>query len=382
MGKNKFFIVSFVAVALLMFIFVAAQIPGAHQSPSDLPVAIVNEDNGDMSATIVDTIQEQSTQKSGGEAQTIEWQAFDNKQEMMAALDNQEVYGALLIPENYSNQFASLQSENPASPVIEAFISEGSNTMVANILNQAFNGMLGQMNGMISEQMLGQVEEAGAPLSAEQARLFTKPVQMEITQLHETGEMGNAPLSLFQPIWIGSLAGAVLLFLAGKDRVFSTVKSKFKFRLTQVIIAVIIGFIAGFSLPWFTTFMLGYEYENFITLALFLSITSMSFILMILATMTWIGFGGIVIFVLLLFFGLPILQMAPEMLPEFYRDWIYPWLPMRFMLEGVRDILFFNESVWNSSTTVLAWIFSIGAILQLSKVWLRKNSDSQNGSTS
>lgn len=142
--------------------------------------------------------------------------------------------------------------------------------------------------------------------------------------------------------------------------------------MIQVLTALVLGLLAGFSLTWFTTFMLGYEYDSFLTVASFLSITGFSFILLILTTMTWIGFGGIIIFVLLMFYGLPLVQMAPEMLPAFYQNWIYPWIPMRFMIDGLGEILFFSGSLWNRSTTVLIWILIISAIFQLSKIWVRK----------
>ncbi|HIV82876.1 MAG TPA: DUF3533 domain-containing protein [Candidatus Salinicoccus merdavium] len=372
MKENKFLYASFAAVIVLIFLFSAAQIPAAHQSPSDLPVAFVNEDEGEMGETLIERIKSQSSEMSTEGEQPIEWEIFGSKEEMMDALNDREIYGAFVIPGDYTEKSASLQSPEPQSPELEAFISQGSNMIVANVVEQAVSGMVEQMNQMMSEQMLAAAEESDASLSAEQVGIFAEPIQLNITHLHETGEMANAPLSLFQPLWMGSLISAILLFLAGKNRTFTNVKEKFKFRMIQVLTALVLGLLAGFSLTWFTTFMLGYEYDSFLTVASFLSITGFSFILLILTTMTWIGFGGIIIFVLLMFYGLPLVQMAPEMLPAFYQNWIYPWIPMRFMIDGLGEILFFSGSLWNRSTTVLIWILIISAIFQLSKIWVRK----------
>lgn len=66
-----------------------------------------------------------------------------------------------------------------------------------------------------------------------------------------------------------------------------------------------------------------------------------------------------------MFFGLPLLQLAPEQLPTFYTDWVTPWLPMRFLIDGLKDILFFNQSVWNKETIVLSVIFIVSSVLIL-----------------
>ena len=76
--------------------------------------------------------------------------------------------------------------------------------------------------------------------------------------------------------------------------------------------------------------------------ALFLSIT-FSFFLMISAVLSLVGLKGIGLFALLLFFGAPLLSLAPEMLSPFYQDWVYSWLPMKFMIEGLREIFFFEK---------------------------------------
>jgi hypothetical protein len=73
-----------------------------------------------------------------------------------------------------------------------------------------------------------------------------------------------------------------------------------------------------------------------------------------------LGIRGIAVFallLLLLLFGAPLLPMAPEMMPLFYRDWVYPWLPMRFMVEGLRELFFFGKGLtWGSPVSTLVWI--------------------------
>ena len=103
--------------------------------------------------------------------------------------------------------------------------------------------------------------------------------------------------------------------------------------------------------------MVGLNIPDFMDTALFLSITSFSFFLMISAVLSLAGIKGIAIFVLMLFFGAPLLALAPEMMSPFYRDWIYSWLPMRFMIEGLRELFFFGKGLtWNTPVSVLVWV--------------------------
>jgi ABC-type polysaccharide/polyol phosphate export permease len=76
--------------------------------------------------------------------------------------------------------------------------------------------------------------------------------------------------------------------------------------------------------------------------------------------------------------------MAPEMMSPFYRDWIYSWLPMRSMIEGLRELFFFGEGLtWNTSVSVLFWIGLISMIVILGTALKRNRlneaaSDSRN----
>lgn len=170
-----------------------------------------------------------------------------------------------------------------------------------------------------------------------------------------------------------------MLLLAGKNRKKRTTSAQIRFGIIQVLIAIGLGLglVAGFSLTWLTTLVLGFEFASFLNVAFFLSIASIGFTLLMLATLTWTGIGGVPIYGLLMFFSLPLLQLGPEMLPTFYYNWIYPWLPMRFMFDGLREILYFNGPVWSTSTSVLIWIALISIFVLIANSWmpLKQNSN-------
>lgn len=367
MKEKKYFLLGFIAVLVLLVIFVSTQIPIAHQSIKNLPIALVVEDDGQMGQTLVKTILENSKAMQSGYQPMVDWVILANQEEMKQKMADQHLYGAIVIPADFTERYMSLQTATPTSPELQLFINQGKNANVATVVTQTLTGMITQMNQVMSNQLLINIEQNNISLSIEQARIFTAPIHSTTTILHETGSLGNAPLSLFQPLWMASIISAVLLWSAGKDRTFTTLTEQLKFRLVQGLFAIALGITAGFSLTWLTSVMLHYEFTSFGTVALFLSLTSTSFILLILAVVSWIGMAGIPIFVLLMFFGLPLLQLAPEMLPIFYKDWIYPWLPIRFMFDGIRDILFYNGTVWSSAVVSLLWIAVVSLIALLAK---------------
>ena len=382
MKENKFFGIAFIAVLFLSFIFVATQIPGAHSSPKDLPIGLVLEDEGNMGQTFVEMIQKnpQATKES-----PFKWVVFKNEQDMNEKLANQELYGAIYIPKDFSEKYASFQTPTPTSATLKIYISQGENANVATMVTQALSTMVEKMNDNVSAQLLAVTEKNNISLNANQARTYTTPIQSELVNVHETGKLSNAPLSFFQPIWISSLISAILLWFTGRNCKFNTVLEQLKFRVFQALIAIIIGLFGGYLLTWYSTWMLDYEFADVHHVALFLSLTCATFILLILAITTWIQFASLPIFILLMFFGLPLLQIAPEMLPSFYTDWIYPWLPFRFMFEGLKEILFFSGELWSSAAVTLCWIAVVSILVLLLSVVKRssyKEDNSAEGITS
>jgi hypothetical protein len=128
------------------------------------------------------------------------------------------------------------------------------------------------------------------------------------------------------------LAGAAIIFIAVSKLPITNRKENLITKIGQILLGAVVSLVVGFGLTWLASDMVGLHIPQFTDTALFLSITSFSFFLMISAVLSWLGIRSIALFALLLFFGAPLLSMAPEMMSPFYRDWIFSWLPMRFMI--------------------------------------------------
>jgi YhgE/Pip-like protein len=373
--KNKLLLLSPVIALLVVFIFSLTLFPTVQPKPKNLPIAIVNEDQGveipnqpkmNMGQTIVDNMKKTSKSE---EEPAVKWVEVQNKEAVQKGLNNQEYYAALVIPKDFSTKQASLRTPQPSSPEVEIFINQGMNTAASTMAGQMLNAIVDNMNNTVRTQLLEGLKAKGATLTADQVSNVVTPITKKVTNVNEIGKNsanGNSPMSLFQPLWIASLASAAIIFIAISKTQVGTRKENFVLKLKQIVTGAIATLVIGFGLTWIADGMVGLNIPNFTDTALFLSITSFCFFLMISAVLSLVGLKGIGLFALLLFFGAPLLALAPEMMSPFYQDWIYSWLPMRFMIEGLREIFFFGKGLaWNTPLTVLVWIGVVSMVIIL-----------------
>lgn len=382
--KNKFFILAPIAAIVAVFIFSLTLFPSVQPQPKNLPIAIVNEDEGvtipgqgemNLGNTMLEMMQQNAVAASGDDEPAVKWIQVESKDAVLKGLDDKDYYAALVIPADYSVQQSSLATPAPTNPALEIYINQGMNTVAATMATQLLNTMVDTMNTNVRTQLLAGFAAQNMSLTAEQVAAIAVPIEKIVTTVNAPGPnsaSGNMPLSLFQPLWIGSLAAAVILFFAAKKHPVDTTQRRFMQRLIQLGVAVIAAFIIGFGLPWLADAMVGFDIPEYMPTALFLTITTLAFIAMILAVLSVIGFPGIAIFVLLLFFGAPLLSFAPEMLSGFYQDFVYSWLPMRFMIEGLREIFFFGTGVTWANTQVLVWIMIVSILVILLSAFMPK----------
>ena len=381
MFKNKLLLLSPVIALLVVFIFSLTLFPTVQPQPKNLPIAIVNEDQGVeipnqpkmiMGQTIVDNMKKTSKSE---EEPAVKWVEVKNKEVVQKGLNNQEYYAALVIPKDFSTKQASLRTPQPSSPEVEIFINQGMNTAASTMAGQMLNTVVDNMNNNVRIQLLEGLKAKGATLTTDEAAKLVTPITKKVKNVNEVGKNsanGNSPISLFQPLWIASLASAAIIFMAIRNMPVGSRKENFVLKVKQIITGAVAAVVVGFGLTWIADGMIGLNISNFTDTALFLSITSFSFFLMISAVLSLVGLKGIGVFALLLFFGAPLLSLAPEMLSPFYQDWVYTWLPMRFMIEGLREIFFFGKGLsWSTPVTVLVWIGVVSMVIILMTAFKR-----------
>ncbi|MEK3699263.1 ABC transporter permease [Paenibacillus sp. FSL R10-2199] len=370
--KNKLIVTLPIIVIAVIFIFSLAMIPSINPAPHNLPIAIVNEDQGltapkvNIGETIVSDIQSEILANSDGNS-AIKWIEVGSEVEAKSGLDNQDYYAALVIPKDFSERQASLMTLDPSSPRMQMYINQGMNASASSVAGQMLNHAVDAINKKLCAELLEAIDQKGAMLSTKQAAALASPIVSEIINVNATGTHsanGNSPVLMLQPLWMACLIGNVIFLLVKNKQNYVNRNDRLWANIVQFLWGAIIALAAGFSFTWFAG-RWGVHTPHFTDTALFLAIAYLAFFLMIAAVFSWIGLKGMIIFVLLLFFGAPLLSFAPELLSLFYRDWILSWLPMRFMVDGLRELLFFGQGLsMNHPTFVLIWI-AFGSLLVL-----------------
>ncbi|WP_285768534.1 DUF3533 domain-containing protein [Peribacillus sp. SI8-4] len=375
MVKNKMAFLAPVIALAVVLIFSLTLVPSVNPTPKNLPIAFVNEDQGmtlpdrtkvNMGEKTANLIKTSAKAKSGNEP-VVDWVTVKSYKEVKQGLDERKYYAALVLPKDFSQKQASLQTPNPSSPTVQILVNQGMNTMASTLAGQMLNGIVDNMNENIRTQLLTGFDKQAGTLTTKQAAALASPIIKNVINVNETGTHsanGNAPVSLFQPLWMACIAGAAFLTVMLNKLSFASRREKFANQLVQVLIGAVLAILVGFGLTWMAD-AVGMHIPNFTNIAWFLSIAYFSFFLMISAALSWLGMKGLPLFVIILFFGAPLLSMAPELMSSFYTDWIYSWLPMRFMVDGLRELFFFDKGLsWNHPTAVLVGI-GIGGLAVL-----------------
>ena len=370
--KNKFFIIPFIAILVVSAIFLAAQIPTAKVSPKDLPIAFVNEDQGEMSATLAAKLLENAPD-------AIKFIEYDSVNEMKEGMDNRDTYAGFVIPESFSTQIASLQGETPEQAIVQIYLNEGYNSTVSTTAETMLQKIVAQLSTTVSEQMttqLAQVTEQMklqvegneilaamvSPVKPEMVALLANPITSETIKVNPAGDLASLPMGLFSAVWMSSILGALMFYMEGNALKEPTLRQQRKVQLGQLLLPIPYSFFGGYAITLIATWLLGYEFTSFNDVALTLTIALLGFTYLVSAGLKLVKIIIVPIFAILMFFGLPLLQMAPEMIPTFYHDFVLPWLPMRFLIDALKEVVFFGNDVINSYSSVLLWI-AVGSII-------------------
>ncbi len=204
--KINFYYYHQVIALLVVFIFSLTLFPTVQPQPKNLPIAIVNEDQGveipnqpkmNMGQTIVDNMKKTSKSE---EEPAVKWIEVKNEETLQNGLNDQEYYAALVIPKDFSTKQASLRTPHPSSPEVEIFINQGMNTAASTMAGQMLNGVVDNMNNTVRAQLLEGYKAKGVTLTADQVSNVVTPITKKVINVNEIGKNsanGNSPISLF-----------------------------------------------------------------------------------------------------------------------------------------------------------------------------------------
>lgn len=228
----------------------------------------------------------------------------------------------------------------PSGPKIELIINQGKNPMVTNSLSAALNG-LAASSGLVFETSY-------------------------VNELPENMGIGVTHMILMILTYLGSYAtGAVIAGVLKPRR--NDKRGLLVGSAVQVAYAFLCALLVGVAAATVLQVGLGGTIP-FVDLALFVALAAFSFQLLVIGSLKLLGTAGMIVPIGLLVIGMGAAYLPVEFLPDFWQDYVYPWDPLRYMVDGFRSILYLGEGFVNDASGPLLLVAAIGLVLMLLSV--------------
>lgn len=336
--------------------------------PKELPVALVVLDQpAKLPTGGTLAIGEMLKEKLAGNTQLpIDWAVVGSEEEAREGLDKHEYYGALVLPADLSSGLLSLVTPAPKLAAVQILVNEGMNAQASTAVKQVLGQVMKGVSVELSKQLLAQVGQQTQQVSVGTAEALLTPITVQEEIVHPVGlnnASGNAPGLLTQLIWLSSLVTGLFLFLTNQKTIAAGAR-RGAVIISQTVIGLGITAAAAGFLVWMTSAWYGMEITHTADLWLFLWLAGSAFFLLQSALFNWIGIPSMGILILLMFFSMPVLNMAPEFLPHATQVWLYSWTPLRFVAAGLREVMYYGGLDSVGTNAAMLWGIA-GAFLVL-----------------
>ncbi|MCD8879854.1 YhgE/Pip domain-containing protein [Staphylococcus kloosii] len=414
--KSKLLWIAPIAIVLILGIFSIAFYPAYNPKPKSVPIAIVNHDKGtsiqgknvDIGGKLVDNLKD-------SDSKSIKWVEVDGEKEAKKGLDEQKYYGAAILEKDFSKnamsktqkvvmdskkaemkekiksgdippeQAKKMQQSAPKNDItvkqahLKTLANGGANMQASQMASNVLKGVGENINKQITKQSIGTLEKQDVKVSAKDINSITNPVKVNDKKVNEVKDhqgSGNAPFLMFMPVWISSIVGSILLFYAFRSSRNITIVQRVTATLIQIVAAIVTAFIGGFGYIYFMSGVQGFEFNDVNKIALFVSISILSFMGLIMGVMTWLGMKSIPIFFIAMFFSMQLVTLPKQLLPKFYQDYIVDWNPFTHYANTIRELIYMHQPITMNTTMWMFVGFMIfGVISSLIATIVRKHSN-------
>ena len=380
LGSRKYVVPLLVAVVIgcvmsLMFY------PMANMDIQGLPFAALSLDEGvdtpqgtvNAGEAIVESMTTAADDEDGTES-PITWKQVGSQEELDAALENGEFYGAIIVPESFSaDQAAAKQAEAQAALAQAQAVAAGAG---AGALGAGAASPVADVQAPAIKVV---IDNAKSPLVASQmkaniASMFQQlGVEVDVQTIH-TGDDGSSedgaaaanPMAgmlsqqlTISPLIIMSLVGAIVLSRVFKTKAGVSKAERWKSLGVQVAYAVVVSLIASLCVYCMLLWVAGIEtpMANFV---LFMWFASFCVMLLFIGAFNLSFPVGILVAACVVLGGMMCGVLPYEGLPTFWQDWVYLWAPQRFTAEGLRAVMYLDAGVWNAGSLPLLITGGVG----------------------
>ncbi|HBY83713.1 YhgE/Pip domain-containing protein [Staphylococcus sp.] len=413
--KSKLLWLTPIAIILILMIFAIAFYPAFNPKPKDMPIAIVNHDEGTSiqgkKMNIGDKLEDKLLDS---DSKAIKWVKVDSEKDAKQGMEDEKYYGAAIFEKDFSKHAMSKtqkvvmdskkaemkekvesgevpaqqaqmmakkmgnQSVDVKQAQLKTIVSQGSSLQGSQMATNVLSGMGDNINKQITKQSLQTLEKQNVKVDAKDIDSVTNPVKVDNEKINKVKDHQggvNAPFLMFMPIWMGSIVISVLLFFAFRTSGNIKIAHRLIASVGQIIFTVIAAFLGSFAYVYFMGGALGFDFDHPNRVATFVALAIMGFVGLILETMTWLGMKSVPIFFIAMFFSMQMVMLPKQMLPKFYQRYIVDWNPFVHYATSLKEIIYMNHHIeLNSTMWMLIGFMIFGAVSSLLAAAIRKHS--------
>lgn len=417
--KSKLLWIAPIAILIILAIFSIGFYPAYNPQPKEMPIAIVNHDEGtSIQSKDINIGKNLEDKLKDSNSDEIKWINVDSEKEARKGLDEQKYFGAAIVEEDFSKnamsktqkivmdtkkqemedkvksgeipaaqakqmqQKMAQESSNQDITVKQAqfktLTNSGANMQASQMSSNMLKGIGDNLNKQISKQSLDTLDQQNVQIDASDIKDITTPVNVinkKVNEVKDHQASGNAPFLMFMPVWISSIVASLLLFFAFRTSNNIEISQRIIASIGQMIVGVITAFVGGFGYVYFMSGVLGFDFPDINKIAIYISISILGFMGLILGVMTWLGMKSIPIFFIAMFFSMQLVTSPKQMLPKFYQDYIVDWNPFTHYAEYLRELLYMHQSLeMNSTMWMFVGFIIFGIISSILAAMIRKHS--------
>ncbi|WP_426461927.1 ABC transporter permease [Staphylococcus equorum] len=421
--KSKLLWIAPIAILIILAIFSIGFYPAYNPQPKEMPIAIVNHDEGtSIQSKDINIGKNLEDKLKDSNSDEIKWINVDSEKEARKGLDEQKYFGAAIFEEDFSKnamsktqkivmdtkkqemedkvksgeipaaqakqmqQKMAQESSNQDITVKQAqfktLTNSGANMQASQMSSNMLKGIGDNLNKQISKQSLDTLDQQNVQIDASDIKDITTPVNVinkKVNEVKDHQASGNAPFLMFMPVWISSIVASLLLFFAFRTSNNIEISQRIIASIGQMIVGMITAFVGGFGYVYFMSGVLGFDFPDINKIAIYISISILGFMGLILGVMTWLGMKSIPIFFIAMFFSMQLVTSPKQMLPKFYQDYIVDWNPFTHYAEYLRELLYMHQSLeMNSTMWMFVGFIIFGIISSILAAMIRKHSGKQS----
>lgn len=305
----------------------------------------------------------------------LSFQVFASQEELDQALSNNELYGALIVSNDFTKtQMATLMTQQ-LSALQEGVPAVAAQQLASNA--EALAAMAGSQEDT-GPALTVILDYAKSPLVATQLEsnvsgaLSALGLEVDVQVIDEGPVADSENVSMLSgmlsqmmvlmPLMICSMLAGVFAVIGSGVRRAATAAERVRGFGLCVLVDAVAAFVIALMTYWLLACVAAIPAEIGPYLG-FVWIASFFLAIFFSGCACFRGRAAVAMGVIIILLGMTSGYLPFEALPGFWQDWVCLWVPQYYLGNGLREVVFAGESIWNQGTIVCGIYAIIGVVL-------------------